>query len=453
LVICGFTSGTVLRRLQIPRGVSLPKAVVLGGYGLIGLACCRVLQANGFSVVGVGRSRATAMRVAADIDWAIHDIAKMRPGDWATLLAGVDVVVNAAGALQDGSRDSVTAIHEEAVGLLIAAMTDGRARLIQISAAGVSAGASTEFFRSKARGDARIMASSLDWVILRPTLVISAQAYGGTALLRAAAAMPLVFAKVHPNAPIQTVWVEDLANAVLQAAKGDIPSRSVADITEAEVRSMAETVVMFRHWLGFPPWKCAFRLPVLVLRLVGYGADALGWLGWRSPFRTTALRTLADGVQGSAESWAALGGAPARGLAETLARIPATVQERWFARLYLLLPLVLATLAVFWVASGLIGLVRFDEARAVLLERGFSRVLASVFVAAGSVIDVALGLAVLWRPSARVACFGMIGVAIGYLAASALFAPDLWLDPLGPMVKVVPSVTLALIAAALLDER
>lgn len=437
----------------VSRETHLPKAVVLGGYGLIGLACCRSLQASGFSVLGVGRSGRSAMRVAGDIDWAIHDITQLKHDEWVSLLAGADVVVNASGALQDGARDNVTAIHEQTIEQLIAAMDGAPARLIQISAAGVSLDATTEFFRSKARGDARIMASSLDWVILRPTLVIGAQAYGGTALLRAAAAMPLVFAKVYPTAPIQTVWVEDLARAVVQVAKGDIPTHSVADITEADVHSFADTVVLVRRWLGFPAWKRSFILPKPFLQLVGYGADFLGWLGWRSPLRTTALRTLQTGIQGSAESWARLGGEPCRPLAETLASIPSTVQERWFARLYLLFPLALAVLSAFWIASGAIGLMQFDAARAVLAAHGVSWAGASAIVAVGSVIDIALGVAVLFRPLARGACFGMIGVAFGYIAGSLLFAPDLWLDPLGPMVKVVPSMMLALVAIAMMDDR
>lgn len=431
----------------------MPKAIVLGGYGLIGHACCRSLQASGFQVVGVGRSAKAAMRVAGDMDWAIHDITRLTSGDWSALVTDADVVVSASDALQDGARDSVTAIHETSVERLIEAMRGTRARLIQISAAGASLDAHTEFFRSKARGDARIMASAIDWVILRPTLVIGAQAYGGTALLRAAAAMPFVFAKVYPTTPIQTVWVEDLARAVVQAAQGDIPTQSVADISEPDIRSFAETVVLVRNWLGYQVWRLSFVLPKPILQLIGYGADMLGWLGWRSPLRTTALRTLEGGIQGSAESWEKLGGVPCRPLAETLASIPSSVQERWFAHLYLLFSLALAVLSVFWIASGVIALVQFDVARAVLVAHGVSSAPASVIVAMGSVIDIGLGLAVLFRPLARGACFGMIGVAVGYLAGSLLMAPDLWLDPLGPMVKVLPSIPLALLAATMMDDR
>jgi hypothetical protein len=47
----------------------------------------------------------------------------------------------------------------------------------------------------------------------------------------------------------------------------------------------------------------------------------------------------------------------------------------------------------------------------------------------------------------------MILVTVAYLAGSVVMEPALWLDPLGPMVKTVPSLVLTLAALAILDER
>lgn len=429
------------------------RAVVLGAYGLIGSACLRVLKADGFEVVGVGRSRAAGLRADPGITWVAQDVARASPEGWEALLDGADVVVNAAGALQDGTRDRLAGIHEDAVARMVDALRGSRVRVIQISAAGASEGAATEFLRSKARGDARLMRSDLDWVILRPTLVIGPQAFGGTALLRAAAAVPLVFARVLPDSPVQTVSVDDVAQAVLRAARGEVPTRAVLDLTEAGTRSLADTIATIRRWQGFPPWRLGVAVPRPPLRALARAADALGWLGWRSPLRTTAIRTLEDGVTGDPSAWLAAGGAPCRSLEHTLADLPSTVQERWFARMYLLLPLVLGTLALFWVLSGLIGLARRGAAEAVLTDRGLRSSLAGLAVMGGSAVDLALGLAVLWRPWARAACLGMVAVALAYLIAATLLAPDLWADPLGPLLKVLPSIILALVGAALLDER
>ena len=47
----------------------------------------------------------------------------------------------------------------------------------------------------------------------------------------------------------------------------------------------------------------------------------------------------------------------------------------------------------------------------------------------------------------------MVAVSAGYLAAGTLLTPGLWLDPLGPFVKVVPAALAAVVAAAVLEER
>ena len=77
----------------------------------------------------------------------------------------------------------------------------------------------------------------------------------------------------------------------------------------------------------------------------------------------------------------------------------------------------------------------------------------AAFVLIGSTIDIALGLALLWRPWARAAAWGMIVVTATYLIAGSIFTPYLWADPLGPLVKPIPAAILALVCAALLEER
>ena len=44
-------------------------------------------------------------------------------------------------------------------------------------------------------------------------------------------------------------------------------------------------------------------------------------------------------------------------------------------------------------------------------------------------------------------------VSLAYLIGGTLAAPDLWADPLGPLVKVLPGISLALFVLAFADER
>lgn len=429
------------------------RVLVLGGYGLIGSACMRALAGAGFEVTGMGRSAGAARTCDPAAHWVIRDIPTVTAAEWAALLAGVDVVVNAAGALQDGGRDDLEAIHVTAIRQMIAGAAGLPLRFVQISAAGAAVDAATPFLRSKARGDALIAAQAPDWVILRPTLVIAPEAYGGTALLRAASAMPGVLPRVLPQALVQTVSVADLAAAVVAAARGQVPSGTVADLTAAEVMRLPELAVAMRRWQGFPAPVWSPRVPDGALRLVGHLADGLGRLGWRSPLRSTALRTLRDGVRGDPAAWAAAGGAPCRGLAQVLAETPATRQDRAFARVSLALPLAIGVLAGFWLLSGLIALAQVTAAMGVLANTALPRWAVALMVTGGALADIALGALILWRPWARRAALGMVALSLAYLAGSLVTAPQLWLDPLGPMVKVLPGAALAAMVWLLLEDR
>ena len=197
--------------------------MVLVGYGLIGSACLRALCAAGFDVTGVGRDAGAIARMQDDAQWLQRDIATAKPADWARDLNGIDVVVNASGALQNGARDNLHAIHEGAIDALINGIGRTPIRFVQISAAGAALDASTAFMATKGRGDAALMNAPFDWVILRPALVLGRATYGGAALLRASAATPVIDFSVLPDVPVQTVSLEDLTCAFSRPHEASSP--------------------------------------------------------------------------------------------------------------------------------------------------------------------------------------------------------------------------------------
>ncbi len=425
--------------------------LVLGGYGFIGLEAARRLQARRRRVTALGRSAKRGARVLPDAQWLAADIAELTsPEQWAPLLQDVDVVVNASGALQDGLRDNLAAVQSRAICALIAACEPGNIRFVQISAPGAHADSDTAFLRTKAVADTALKASAIPWIILRPGLVWGRNATGGTALVRMLSAFPWIQPLVLTASRVQTIDIDDVCSAIVAAVEGDIPTGTDADLVEPTPLSLSEIVTLVRTWHGFPVAVAHLELPSALGALLARLGDLSGWLGWRSPLRTTSLRALEAGVIGDADKWRALSGMRIASLGENLKRRPATRQDRLFARAQLLLPLVVIVLSAFWVASGVIGAIRIEAAAAVLGGAGEP---AKALVAAGATADILLGLAILWRPWARAACLAMIVLTGFYLMAGTALTPQLWADPLGPFVKTIPAALLALVGAALLEER
>lgn len=431
------------------------RVLILGGYGLIGLAIARALHDEGHEVTGLGRSPDIGQRLFPVIRWIHGDLASLgTAARWKPLLAGFDAVVNAAGTLQDGLRESVERTHHIAIAALAAACAETpTVRLIQISAAGASSDAPTEFMRSKARADEAIAASAIHWVILRPGLVIGPSAYGGSALIRAIAAFPIVVPIAFPGKRIQSVALSDLVRVVLEAVEGLIPANTVVDVVEDEPHTLREIIEGARQWLGFRRPLAIVRMPRWIVAIASIGADALGFLGWRSPLRSTAIRSIEHEVLGDAAPLRRIRGKSVAPLESILAGIPAGIQERWFARAYLLMPVMVATLSLFWIVSGVIGLLDIHRSVATIPASILGTRIPTSLVLGGSVLDIALGIVMLYRPLARLACAGMIATSLAYLLAGSVITPSLWLDPLGPFVKVLPAAVLALATLALLEER
>ncbi|MBL4811469.1 MAG: SDR family oxidoreductase [Rhodobacteraceae bacterium] len=430
------------------------RILVLGGYGLIGASVTRHLIMRGHDVSILGRNRATAAKVLPQTPLICKDLTDMCHAEaWHDILPGFDIVVNCAGALQDTPSDNVLAVQETSISALAQACGARGTGLIQISAAGVATDNPSKFFATKARADAAIKEHMNRFWIFRPGLVLAKTAYGGTTLLRMVAAVPLLQPIAEPAALIQTISVTDIANAVAMAVAGQIPQGTICDLVEDEAHTLAELVATYRQWLGFAPARRMFVLPRWLVTCMSFGADALGRLGWRSPLRSTATQVLRDGVLGAAQPWQQLSGQKISAMAQTFAAMTAGVEDRMFARMALLMPFVIAVLFAFWFISGLVGIISASEAADVLVASGWNKGLALASVLFWSIVDIGLAGALLWRKTAARATMAMVGVSLTYLLLATAVTPLLWLDPLGPLIKIFPALILAVVARIMLETR
>jgi len=424
------------------------RILVLGGGGFIGSALVARLTSEGYICISLSRSAAQS-QTSRKLDIARAN----RPEDWEAALQGVDAVVNAAGALQDRAGQAVAGVHVTGVDALYSACeAKGIRRIIHFSAVGIDRDAPSQFSRTKRQAEIALMARDLDWVVLRPSIVIGRSAYGGSALLRGLAALP-VMPKLPDTAPIQPVYIDDVIETVLFYLKTDAPKRQVLDLAGPRQMSFDEAVRMFRRWLRWrPAWSIPLP-PALIGALFRMGDIAYG-LGWRTPVTTTAQAEMRRGASGDPFPWQIATGIAPRDVETTLMREPASVQDRWFARLYAIKPLLFAVFGMFWIATGLISLgPGYEYGMSLLREGGLPEGFGIATLVAGALADIAIGLCILYRPLSRFGLWAALIISLIYVVVGTLLVPRLWSDPLGPMLKIWPVLMLNLAAMAIREDR
>jgi uncharacterized protein YbjT (DUF2867 family) len=442
-----------LTERRISRPVGDMHILLLGGSGLIGSAVAARLRRDGHEILAVGRGGGPAERRVPVDRWVRLDLRQATAAEsWLPHLAGIDAVVNCAGVLQDSGRDSTGKVHRDMpLALWRACEAAGVRRVIQVSALGADRGAITDFSRTKNEGDEALAASRLDWVILRPSVVVGRPAYGGSALFRGLAALPFL-PRPADTGPVDVVQLDDVAESVARLLAPGAPSRVSLELAGPDRLAFADIVAAYRRWLGWAPAK-SFVAPGWLMAIAYRSGDALAWLGWRPPIRSTAGREIRRGATGDNGAWRRATGIEPQSLASALSVNPASVQERWFARLYLLKPLALGTFALFWLLTGLVSLgPGYEPATRYMLAAG-GGALSEAGVVAGALADIAVAFGIAWRPTARPALWAALGLSLFYLVAGTLLLPGLWADPLGPVMKIWPILVLNLLCLAILDER
>jgi len=338
-------------------------------------------------------------------------------------------------------------------------------RLIHISIPGTAEDDRTAFSTTKREAEMLIAASGVTYAILRPGFVVAPSAYGGSAMLRALAALPIDLPAKDAGTAFQPVAVEDLAATIGWLARRDLGDEAASAVTwdvtwdvtwelmQPQKVSLGGVIDRFRFAFGTSEMP-RVTLPAFMVDLGAWCGDLVNRLGWMPPMRKTAIAELRRGVNGDPTPWMAATGIVPKTIAQAVGQRSATIQDKWFARLFLLKPLVIASLVLFWVMSGLIALViSFPATTAILTSHGFPPDIATPFAAMTSVMDISIGVLIAFRRTCAAGLVGGIVLSLGYMAGTALLTPDLWIEPLGALVKTGPAIMLMLVALSMLDNR
>ncbi len=189
--------------------------VLIGGDGFLGAHVAQELLARGARLRVVSRhpERGYRLKTLANLGQIQFVKADVTRTDAAALVAGADAVVNLAGAFA-GDLD---ALHVKApAALAAAAQAGGVQAFVHISANGTDAQSPVAYSRTKAEGQAAVLAAFPKATVMRPSVLFGPDdkfinMFAG--LIAAAPVLP-VFC---PDAKLQPVFVDDVAQAIANA--------------------------------------------------------------------------------------------------------------------------------------------------------------------------------------------------------------------------------------------
>lgn len=248
----------------------------IGGHLLDRLVRCR-------------RNRITCLtrrpRVASDgrdgrVTWITGDLRK--PDTYADALDGTDVVMHLAAATGAASAEALRDVNVAGTQALLAAARDAEAgTIVYVSSIAVTGHdiADYPYAQSKLAAEEAVRECGLDYVIVRPTIVLGEAAPNWRAL-GALARLPVVPVIGRGTAQVQPVDVIDVAKGLELLVTHPLESGSIVDLGGPEVLSFSDFLARIRAACGrsgFPH----LSIPVAPVRMVLKTIERI--LGARAP--------------------------------------------------------------------------------------------------------------------------------------------------------------------------
>ena len=236
----------------------MAKICILGGSGYIGRHLVARLAAGGHLVVVPTRRRERARHLIMlpTVDVVQADIRD--PATLERLLARCDAAINLVGVLQSRNGQpygpAFAAAHVELPKRLVAACLAAKVpRLVHMSALKAAADAPSQYLRSKADGDAAIVAAraQLATTIFRPSVVFGPEDRFLNLFARLQRVLPVLFL-ASPDAQFQPVYVGDVAEAFVRALDEDESHGKAYDLVGPRTYTLRELVAYAGQVSGHP---------------------------------------------------------------------------------------------------------------------------------------------------------------------------------------------------------
>ena len=357
--------------------------------------------------------------------------------------------MNCAGVLQDSASEDTHQVHSAGAAALFCACEQVAIRkVIHFSAIGVDREQPSAFSASKLAGDESLMERDLEWVILRPSVVLGRPAFGASALFRGLAALPVMPA----TGPLQVVRLDDVVATVIFMLRPKSPSRMALELAGPEALAMAEIVELYRRWLGWKPAR-KIALPVWAgvdplsvrrsCRMARLASSDPHQRGARNRARRHRRSATVDhDDRNTPEESIFRTGCRSSNRAGTVVRRSLFSKAGNLPCASHLLDNDRHRLAHHGLAERRRYPDRHRRRRVGPLDRGGR---------SGRGRNHWYNVA--WRPASQTGLWGAIATSLFYAIAGTVLRPDLWNEPLGPLMKILPILALHFVALAVLEER
>ena len=190
--------------------------LILGGSGFVGRAICSKLVAAGHSVTVPTRKRDNARALFPLPSVTVEEIDVADVQTLARLAYGKDAVINLIGILNGNFERAHVTFTETA---LAACKVAGVSRYLHMSALGASREAPSAYQKTKARGEALVKISGLDFTIFAPSVIFGRGDSFLNKFAQMIAMLPPFVPMALPGAAakFQPVAVDDVARAFVAA--------------------------------------------------------------------------------------------------------------------------------------------------------------------------------------------------------------------------------------------
>ncbi len=233
----------------------MKRVVLIGGSGFVGKAIANRLSEAGINLLVPTRRRSRAAHLLVLPTIEVVEANVFEPQTLERLLNGADAVVNLVGVLHSRSGEpygpDFARAHVELPRLIAEACVKvGAPRLIHVSALGAAADGPSEYQRSKAAGEAAIMAhGGLGWTILRPSVIFGRDDSFLNLFANLARLFPIL-PLAGAGARFQPVYVEDVARVVQHCLAHPETAGQIHELAGPTVYTLRELVTYVCSLIG-----------------------------------------------------------------------------------------------------------------------------------------------------------------------------------------------------------